>query len=113
MNNNTGLEELGLTKEDVLRDYRIALESRETSNAGVKEVYSGRAKFGLFGEGKEVPQVAMAHFFQNGDFRSGYYRDQTLMMALGIITPKNIFAQLYAHANIKAEPVSGGRLKQL
>ncbi len=110
MKKNTALEELGLSKEDVLQDYKLACESREISNSGLKEVYSGRAKFGLFGDGKEIPQLALARFFQNGDFRSGYYRDQTLMLALGITTTKNIFSQLYAHANIEAEPVSGGRL---
>lgn len=104
------MKELDLTKEEVLKDYRICLESRETSNEGRKEVFAGRAKFGLFGEGKEVPQVAMARFFKNGDFRSGYYRDQTLLIGLGLITPQIIFAQLYAHANINFEPNSGGRL---
>ncbi|MFC2272576.1 MAG: thiamine pyrophosphate-dependent enzyme, partial [Capnocytophaga ochracea] len=90
-------------------DYGIAVLSRECSLMGKKEVLTGKAKFGIFGDGKEVPQVAMARAFQYGDFRSGYYRDQTLMMALGVHTVENFFAGLYAHADIKADPTSAGR----
>ena len=98
-----------MKKEDVLEDYGIAVLSRECSLMGKKEVLTGKAKFGIFGDGKEVPQVAMARAFQYGDFRSGYYRDQTLMMALGVHTVENFFAGLYAHADIKADPTSAGR----
>jgi pyruvate/2-oxoglutarate/acetoin dehydrogenase E1 component/TPP-dependent pyruvate/acetoin dehydrogenase alpha subunit len=96
-------------KEEVLRDYKIALVSRECSLLGRREVLTGKAKFGIFGDGKEVPQLAMAKAFKKGDFRSGYYRDQTFMMALGELTPKQFFAGLYANPNIKAEPMSEGR----
>jgi len=102
-----------LNKEDfksiVLEDYRLANISRETSLLGRREVLTGKAKFGIFGDGKEVPQLAMAKFFQNGDFRSGYYRDQTFMMAIGQLTVEQFFAQLYANPNIEEEPSSGGR----
>lgn len=98
-----------MKKEDILEDYGIAVLSRECSLMGKKEVLTGKAKFGIFGDGKEVPQVAMARAFQYGDFRSGYYRDQTLMMALGVHTVENFFAGLYAHANIEADPTSAGR----
>ena len=98
-----------MKKEDILEDYGIAVLSRECSLMGRKEVLTGKAKFGIFGDGKEVPQVAMARAFQYGDFRSGYYRDQTLMMALGVHTVENFFAGLYAHADIKADPTSAGR----
>src|SRR5712675_550194 len=81
-------------REEVLKDYRTACESREASLLGRKEVLTGKAKFGIFGDGKEVPQVAMAKVFQNGDFRSGYYRDQTFMFATGLSTAEQIFAQL-------------------
>lgn len=95
--------------EVVLRDYRLGYRSRQCSLVARKEVFGGRAKFGIFGEGKECAQLAMAHAFRNGDFRSGYYRDQTLMFALGLLTPEQFFAQLYAHADVSAEPASGGR----
>jgi pyruvate/2-oxoglutarate/acetoin dehydrogenase E1 component/TPP-dependent pyruvate/acetoin dehydrogenase alpha subunit len=95
--------------QSVLRDYRIAFRSRQASLVGRKEVFSGKAKFGIFGDGKEVAQVAMARAFEKGDFRSGYYRDQTFMMALGLLTIEEFFAQLYAHADLDAEPASGGR----
>src|SRR5262245_55388697 len=85
-----------LFREEVLNDYRVACESRETSLLGRKEVLTGKAKFGIFGDGKEVPQVAMAKFFKPGDFRSGYYRDQTFMFAAGLANVKQFFAQLYA-----------------
>jgi TPP-dependent pyruvate/acetoin dehydrogenase alpha subunit len=93
----------------VLRDYRIAFRSRECSILARAEVFSGRAKFGIFGEGKECAQLAMAYAFKKGDFRSGYYRDQTLMFALGLLTTEQFFAQLYAHADVTAEPAFGGR----
>ncbi|MFK8038755.1 MAG: thiamine pyrophosphate-dependent enzyme [Crocinitomicaceae bacterium] len=96
-------------KSEVLEDYRIARISRETSLLGRREVLSGKAKFGIFGDGKEVAQLAMAKQFKNGDFRSGYYRDQTFMMAIGTLTVKEYFAALYAHTDIDKEPASGGR----
>ena len=102
-------EELGLTREEVLRDYRIARESREASLVGRREVLTGKAKFGIFGDGKEVPQVAMARAFERGDYRAGYYRDQTFMLAIGEMTVRQFFAQLYAHADEVAEPASAGR----
>ncbi|GJH40730.1 transketolase [Capnocytophaga sp. HP1101] len=98
-----------MKKENILEDYGIAVLSRECSLMGKKEVLTGKAKFGIFGDGKEVPQVAMARAFQDGDFRSGYYRDQTFMMAIGVHTVENFFAGLYAHADIKADPTSAGR----
>ncbi|WP_185852307.1 alpha-ketoacid dehydrogenase subunit alpha/beta [Blattabacterium cuenoti] len=97
-------------KEMVLNDYRLARISRETSILGRKEVLNGRAKFGIFGDGKEIPQLTMAKVFKNGDYRSGYYRDQTFMMAIGVLTVKNFFSQLYAHSDLEAEPVSSGRM---
>lgn len=96
-------------KKEVLADYKLANESRQASLLGRKEVLTGKAKFGIFGDGKEVAQIAMSKVFQNGDFRSGYYRDQTFAFAAGISTVKEFFAQLYADTNIKLEPASGGR----
>jgi pyruvate/2-oxoglutarate/acetoin dehydrogenase E1 component/TPP-dependent pyruvate/acetoin dehydrogenase alpha subunit len=96
-------------KNEVLKDYRIARISRECSLLGRREVLTGKAKFGIFGDGKEIPQLAMAKAFQNGDFRSGYYRDQTFMMAIGELTPQQFFAGLYAHTDIDVEPMSAGR----
>jgi len=96
-------------KDSVLNDYRIAVESREASLLGRREVLTGKAKFGVFGDGKEVVQVAVARFFKPGDFRSGYYRDQTLAFATGMGTIQQFFAQMYADANIEHEPLSGGR----
>ncbi len=98
-----------LTKESVLRDYRIAFQSRQASLIGRREVITGKAKFGIFGDGKEVAQLALARAFRPGDFRSGYYRDQTLMMALGLLTLEQFFAQLYADADVEREPCSAGR----
>ncbi|EAZ79067.1 alpha-ketoacid dehydrogenase subunit alpha/beta [Algoriphagus machipongonensis] len=98
------------TKESILEDFRVALLSRHASLVGRKEVFMGKAKFGIFGDGKELAQIAMARAFQLGDFRSGYYRDQTFMMALGELTVQQYFAQLYAHTNVDAEPASAGRL---
>ncbi|CEN51904.1 alpha-ketoacid dehydrogenase subunit alpha/beta [Capnocytophaga canis] len=98
-----------LSKEDILTDYRTAVISRECSLLGRREVLTGKAKFGIFGDGKEVPQLAMARAFQDGDFRSGYYRDQTFMMAIGAFTIENFFAGLYANPDIEADPTSAGR----
>ena len=96
-------------KQEVLNDYKTARISRECSLLGRKEVLTGKAKFGIFGDGKEVPQLAMAKAFQNGDFRSGYYRDQTFMMAIGQLNIQQFFAGLYGDANIEKDPMSGGR----
>ncbi len=96
-------------KKEVLNDYKIARTSRECSLLGRREVLTGKAKFGIFGDGKEIPQLAMAKAFKNGDFRSGYYRDQTFMMAIDELTPKQFFAGLYAHTDINKEPMSAGR----
>ncbi|MCP4428460.1 MAG: transketolase [Chloroflexi bacterium] len=93
----------------ILRDYGLAVQSRQTSLVGRREVLSGKAKFGIFGGGKEAPQIAMAKAFQKGDFRSGYYRDQTFMMAIGATTVQHLFAQLYAHTDVQADPSSAGR----
>ncbi len=100
---------LPLSREAIIRDYRIAYQSRQASLIGRKEVLTGKAKFGIFGDGKEVPQVAMAHFFEKGDLRAGYYRDQTWMLAIGAVTIKEFFAQLYAHADVTKDPASAGR----
>ncbi len=96
-------------KTEVLNDYKIAIISRECSLLGRREVLTGKAKFGIFGDGKEVPQLAMAKAFKNGDFRSGYYRDQTFMMAIGQMTIQQFFAGLYGHADIDHDPMSAGR----
>jgi len=96
-------------KTIVIADYKIAFESRQASLLGRKEVLTGKAKFGIFGDGKELPQIAMAKAFQNGDWRSGYYRDQTFAFATGICTIKEFFAQLYANPNVEADPASAGR----
>src|SRR5688572_991182 len=96
--------------KEILNDYRLAVESREASIIGRKEVFMGKAKFGIFGDGKEVAQIAMAKVFRKGDFRSGYYRDQTFMFAIGELTVQQYFAQLYAHTDVEADPASAGRL---
>lgn len=96
-------------KETVLNDYKIAVTSRECSLLGRREVLTGKAKFGIFGDGKEVPQLAWAKAFKNGDWRSGYYRDQTFMMAIGQLTVQQFFAGLYGHTDINADPMSSGR----
>jgi len=93
----------------VLTDFRLANESREASLTGRKEVLTGKAKFGIFGDGKEIAQIAMAKVFREGDFRSGYYRDQTFMFATGTLNLKQWFAGLYAHTDIEQEPMSAGR----
>ena len=95
--------------QEVITDYIIAYKSRQASLIGRKEVLTGKAKFGIFGDGKEVAQVAMARYMQNGDFRAGYYRDQTLMFALGLSDVQKFFAQLYAHPSVEHEPSSAGR----
>ena len=96
-------------RTQILKDYEIAVLSRVCSVMGRKEVLTGKAKFGIFGDGKELPQLAMARSFRNGDFRSGYYRDQTFMIALGLLTPKNLFHALYATTDLEKEPMSAGR----
>ena len=96
-------------KSQILQDYEIAVTSRECSLLGRREVLSGKAKFGIFGDGKELPQLAMARAFRDGDFRSGYYRDQTFMMALGYLSPKEFFHGLYATTDLDKEPTSAGR----
>jgi pyruvate/2-oxoglutarate/acetoin dehydrogenase E1 component/TPP-dependent pyruvate/acetoin dehydrogenase alpha subunit len=98
-----------LDRDSVLADYRIGWISREASLLGRREVLTGKAKFGIFGDGKEVAQLAMAKACRPGDWRSGYYRDQTLMMALGLLTVEQLFAQLYAHTDVAADPASAGR----
>jgi 2-oxoisovalerate dehydrogenase E1 component len=119
--NNQNRKVLSITKEakvkfsqakvkEILADYRLAVESREASIIGRKEVFMGKAKFGIFGDGKEVAQIAMAKVFRNGDFRSGYYRDQTFMFAIGELSVQQYFAQLYAHTSVDADPASAGRL---
>lgn len=104
------LENIELSKEEILNDYMLGWRSRHTSYLGRKEVFLGRAKFGVFGDGKELPQIAMAKVFKKGDFRSGYYRDQTFMFAAGMLSSRQFFAQLYAHTDVNAEPASAGRL---
>lgn len=96
-------------KKEVLQDYKIAVTSRECSLLGRREVLTGKAKFGIFGDGKEVPQLAWAKSFKNGDFRSGYYRDQTFMMAIGKLSIQEFFAGLYANTDLDQEPMSAGR----
>jgi pyruvate/2-oxoglutarate/acetoin dehydrogenase E1 component/TPP-dependent pyruvate/acetoin dehydrogenase alpha subunit len=96
-------------RNEIIKDYRVCVESRETSLLGRREVLTGKAKFGIFGDGKEVAQAAMAKFFRPGDFRAGYYRDQTFMFASGLATVDQFFSQLYADPDIKHEPFSGGR----
>jgi pyruvate/2-oxoglutarate/acetoin dehydrogenase E1 component/TPP-dependent pyruvate/acetoin dehydrogenase alpha subunit len=96
--------------DQIIQDYRLAFRSRQASIIGRREVLSGKAKFGIFGAGKELPQVAMAHVFKKGDFRSGYYRDQTITIATGVATIQELFAELYANPDLEAEPSSGGRM---
>jgi pyruvate/2-oxoglutarate/acetoin dehydrogenase E1 component/TPP-dependent pyruvate/acetoin dehydrogenase alpha subunit len=102
-------QQVFISTADILRDYSLAVQSRQVSLIGRKEVLSGKAKFGIFGDGKEIAQIALAKAFRKGDFRSGYYRDQTLMFALGVSTAQQYFAQLYAHADVHFEPASAGR----
>lgn len=96
-------------KIEVLNDYQLACISREASLTGRKEVLTGKAKFGIFGDGKELPQIALAKVFENGDFRAGYYRDQTFALAAGIVTVEQLFGQLYANPSLEEDPHSGGR----
>ncbi|QKZ11418.1 thiamine pyrophosphate-dependent enzyme [Spirosoma sp. KUDC1026] len=98
-----------LTRENILWDYQMACESRQASLLGRRDVMGGRAKFGIFGDGKELAQLAAARAFRRGDFRSGYYRDQTFVAALGELSWQEFFAQLYAHTDVEAEPNTGGR----
>jgi TPP-dependent pyruvate/acetoin dehydrogenase alpha subunit len=100
---------LPLSKEKIIKDYRLAYKSRQASIIGRREVLSGKAKFGIFGAGKEVAQLAIARSFQKGDWRSGYYRDQTWLFHIGAHTIQEFFAQLYAHADVSAEPAMAGR----
>ena len=100
---------LTLSAEQIIADYRLAVRSRAASELGRREVLAGRAPFGIFGDGKEVAQLAMAHVMRPGDWRSGYYRDQTVMMAVGTTTLEQYFAQLYADADVLRDPFSGGR----
>ncbi|NCA76219.1 MAG: transketolase [Alphaproteobacteria bacterium] len=97
-------------KSEVLADYKLANESRQVSLLGRREVLGGKANFGLFGDGKEIPQIVMAKFFRDGDWRSGYYRDQTFMMAAGLSNPDHLFAQLYGDTDLERNPDNGGRL---
>jgi len=101
--------ELTRSREEILNDYRLALVSRQCSIAGRKEVLTGKAKFGIFGDGKEIAQIAYAKQFKNGDWRSGYYRDQTFMMAVGLFTPEEFFAQLYGTTDSTVNPGNSGR----
>jgi pyruvate/2-oxoglutarate/acetoin dehydrogenase E1 component/TPP-dependent pyruvate/acetoin dehydrogenase alpha subunit len=106
LKNNLSFEDF---KTEVLNDYKIAVVSRECSLLGRREVLTGKAKFGIFGDGKEVPQLAMAKAFLKGDWRSGYYRDQTFMMAIGELSMEQFFAGLYANTSLELEPMSAGR----
>ena len=96
-------------KNQILEDYRLGRISREASYLTRKEVLTGKAKFGIVGDGKELPQLAMAKVFRNGDWRSGYYRDQTFALATGVLTIEAFFAQLYADTSVEREPASAGR----
>ncbi|HXF85009.1 MAG TPA: thiamine pyrophosphate-dependent enzyme [Anaerolineales bacterium] len=101
---------LPLEKDEIIKDYRLAYQSRQASLIGRREVLSGKAKFGIFGDGKELVNIAIARAFQKGDWRSGYYRDQTWMFMLGVMSIQEFFAQLYAHADVKHDSNSGGRM---
>ncbi len=102
-------KELNLSRIQILKDYKLAVESRIVSVAGRKDVFMGKAKFGIFGDGKELAQIALAKVFREGDYRSGYYRDQTLLVAMGGINWQQFYAQMYAHANLEHDTQSGGR----
>ena len=104
-----GTVALPLDKEEIIKDYRLAYQSRQASLIGRREVLSGKAKFGIFGDGKELANIAIARAFQKGDWRSGYYRDQTWMFMLGVMNVQEFFAQLYAHADLNYESNTGGR----
>ncbi len=109
MPKNKGVVQLPLEKEEILKDYRLAFQSRQASLIGRREVLSGKAKFGIFGDGKEMANIAIGRAFRKGDWRSGYYRDQTWMFMLDVMSIQQFFAQLYAHADLEAEPNTGGR----
>ena len=109
MDSTKTLPDITVDTSEILGDYKLAVTSREASLIGRKEVFMGKAKFGIFGDGKEIAQIAMAKVFRNGDFRSGYYRDQTFMLAIGELTLEAYFAQLYAHTDITKDPASAGR----
>ena len=96
-------------KKSILDDYKLGRISRELSLLGRREVLTGKAKFGIFGDGKELPQIAMAKVFREGDWRSGYYRDQTLALAVSALSPQSFFAQLYADTDTSREPATSGR----
>ena len=100
---------LPLEKEEIIKDYRLAYQSRQASLIGRREVLSGKAKFGIFGDGKELINIAIARASQKGDWRSGYYRDQTWMFMLGVMSIQEFFAQLYAHADVNHDSNTGGR----
>jgi TPP-dependent pyruvate/acetoin dehydrogenase alpha subunit len=104
-----GTVALPLDKEEIIKDYRLAYQSRQASLIGRREVLSGKAKFGIFGDGKELANIAIARSFKKGDWRSGYYRDQTWMFMLGVMNIQEFFAQLYAHADVNHESNTGGR----
>src|SRR6478736_1471910 len=104
--NNLSFDEF---KKIVLDDFRLVNESRQASLLGRKEVLTGKAKFGIFGDGKELAQIALSKVFKNGDFRSGYYRDQTFMFAIGALSLQEWFAGLYGHTDLNKEPMSAGR----
>src|SRR5512143_2204838 len=102
-------QEFPFEKDQIIKDYRLAYQSRQASLIGRREVLSGKAKFGIFGDGKELANIALGHVFRKGDWRSGYYRDQTWMAMLGVMSLQQMFAQLYAHADLEADPSSRGR----
>jgi pyruvate/2-oxoglutarate/acetoin dehydrogenase E1 component/TPP-dependent pyruvate/acetoin dehydrogenase alpha subunit len=109
LESNEEASDLPLSTQEIINDYRIAYRSRQASLIGRREVMGGKAKFGIFGDGKEVVQVAMAHAFRKGDWRAGYYRDQTFMFAIGELTVQQFFAQIYAHTDVQADPATAGR----
>src|SRR3970040_107688 len=104
-----GTVALPLSKEELINDYRLAYRSSQASLIGRREVLSGKAKFGIFGDGKELANLAIARAFRKGDWRSGYYRDQTWMFMLGVMSIQEFFAQLYAHTDVNHESNTGGR----
>jgi 2-oxoisovalerate dehydrogenase E1 component len=109
MEQETKSQDITTYKKIILDDYLLMNQSRQASLMGRKEVLTGKAKFGIFGDGKELAQIAMSKVFQDGDFRSGYYRDQTFMMAIGQLNLQQWFAGLYGHTDIQHEPMSAGR----
>ncbi|MDD3742292.1 MAG: hypothetical protein PHX54_01555, partial [Lentimicrobiaceae bacterium] len=99
-----------LSPGEILNDYRVAFESRQASLLGRREVLTGKGKFGIFGDGKEIPQLAMARVFEPGDWRSGYYRDQTFMLAAGMMTLEEFFSQIYGDTDTSINPGTAGRI---